>query len=78
MVLSIEQDSTSSHTHVEKLLKDTVIGILSILSALSIREMIIETTAMVTPPETRKKLVFLIFVAALVFLVTIVVVTVWR
>lgn len=63
---------------VEKLTRDVVLGILSILSALTIRELLVETAAYVTPPGTSRKLIFTGFLAALSFMVTIIVVTLWQ
>lgn len=76
MVLVVEAPST--RTHVNSLLRDVVVGVLSILSAMTLREVIVEATMYVTPVGTKKKLVFVAFVAALVMLITIIVVTVWQ
>ena len=76
MTFVIEQPSTRSA--VASLLRNVLIGVLSILSAMTIREVLIEATAYITPPGTKQKLVFVSFIAALVLLVTIIVVTVWQ
>ena len=87
MAIFIEQPASQSD--VEQLTRDVVIGILSILSALTIRELLVEATEFITPREEgtssptkdklrRRKLVFVAFLAALTFLFTIIIVTVWR
>ena len=67
----------SDDVSVNNLLRAVVTGSLSFLSALSLREVLVAATAAMTPPGTKESLVFTVFIALVVLLLTIVVTVVW-
>ncbi len=59
-------------------LKAVVLGVFSILSALTIRELIVEGATSLTPNDVQKKLVFTAFIATFVVMITMIITLVWN
>ena len=62
---------------VNNMLRDVILAALSFLSALSMREVLVACVDRATPPGTKNKLVFIVFIALAILMLTVVLAIVW-
>ncbi len=76
--MSFLQEPVLETAPVATIIKDVIIAALTILAALCMRETLLSLMNYIMPEPQANKLVFQCFLTAFVFLVTIIIASVWK
>ena len=71
-------ESLSEPKSVSRILHDTMLTSCAFLTALSFRELMIAVIDELSPYASKKKIVYLLFVAVFILLITIIIVVAWK
>ena len=74
----LPQESTITVRPVGDIIKSTILGAFTFLTALAIRDLLTKTMESLVPDDTRQRLVFIYFTTSIVLFMTVLLAVLWQ